>query len=180
MAEVLVQNMRNPEQAITVMVTLKRLIVKDQGPDVKWVLEASTDELDAEGELIPSSIKYLSNQDTLTEDINELIEELCSKVDWEYLPDTTPPEVVSHWPLSGATGVSVETDILINLTEEVPSAGIDLNSIKVRVKGYDITDQITVTGDIHACSIQFTPGTKYKPATDDYGWESIPVEDPDD
>jgi len=182
MAEVIVQNMRNPDQVITVMITLRRMsIATEKTGEVKWVLEASTKERDADGDLIPPAIKYLSNRDTLSADIQDLITELCEEVDWDYEPDYDPPEVISHWPLAGALDVSVETEIIINLAEVAPAAGIDLDSIKVRVKGYDLTDQVTIKGDIHSCSLTLTPGTKYQSAIDEnFDWDSVPVGDLDD
>lgn len=165
MAEVLVQNMRDPSQQITVVVTLKRVIIPEVNPlDIVWVLEASTNEEDEDGDPILPVKKYVSNHDTLTEDINELITELCGYVDWNYVEDTSPPSLVGHWPIAGATEVPVTTDIIINLSEEAPSAGIDLDSIRVKVKGFDLTDQLDIKGDLRACSIKITPGTKYKSA----------------
>jgi hypothetical protein len=165
MAEVLVQNMRDPNQQITIVVTLKQAIIPTVDPrDPKWILEASTYETDEDGDPIDPVKMYLSNHDTLTEDINDLITELCKGVDWTYVEDTAPPKVVGYWPLSGAEGVPVTTDILINLTEEPPSSGIDLSSIRVKVKGFDLTDQLDIKGDFRSCSVILIPGTKFKSA----------------
>lgn len=165
MAEVLVQNMRDPSQQITVVVTLRRAIVADVDPmDPKWILEASTNETDEDGDPIEAVKKYLSNNDTLTEDINELITDLCKLVDWNEDEDTEPPEVVGVWPVEGLQGVSVETEIIANIREAPPSSGIDLSSIRLKVKGFDLTDQLDIKGDLRECSIRVTPGTKYKSA----------------
>lgn len=165
MAEVIVQNMRDPSQHITVVVTLKQAIIPEVDPmDPKWVLEASTTQTDEDGDPIEPVREYLSSHDTLTEDINSLITELCKKIDWTYVEDEDPPSIVGHWPIRDATGVPVTTDIIINLSEEPPSSGIDLSSIKVKVKGFDLTEQITLKGDFRNCSVRLTPGTKYKSA----------------
>jgi hypothetical protein len=60
--------------------------------------------------------------------------------------------------------VSPDTDISITLTEEIPSSGIDLNSLQIKVKGFDLTDQVIIKGDIHSSTIKITPGTKYMSA----------------
>jgi hypothetical protein len=165
MAEVLVQNMRDPNQQITVVVTIKQAIVPEASPmDPKWILEASTYELDEDGDPIDPVKMYLSNNDNLTDDINDLITELCKDVNWNYSADTDPPRVVGTWPLDGAQAVEVTTDILINLVEEPPSSGIDLSSIRVKVKGFDLTDQLDIKGDFRSCSVLVTPGTKFKSA----------------
>ena len=165
MAEVMVQNMRDPSQLITIVVTLRKAVIADIDPmDPKWVLEASTRETDEDGDPIEAIKKYLSNHDTLTEDINELITDLCKLVDWNDVVDTDPPELVGTWPTDGLQGVSVETEIIANIREMPPSSGIDLSSIRLKVKGFDLTDQLTITGDLRECSIRVTPGTKYKSA----------------
>jgi len=165
MAEVLIQNMRDPSQQITVVVTLRQMVVPSEDPrDPKWVLEASTTEEDEDGDLIEPARIYLSNHDTLTEDINGLITDLCKKVNWTYVVDTEPPRIVSHWPLSGVLGIGVDTEIIINLEETPPSAGIDLDSIRLKVKGFDLTNQVAIKGDFRSCSLRITPGTKYKSA----------------
>lgn len=177
MAEVLVQNMRNPDEVISVMVTLKQMIIATDGSmDRKWVLEASTNSTDANGDLVYPEVMYLSNRDTLSDDIQDLISNLCAKVGWTYEPDYDPPQIIGHWPLADDDNVPVTTDIVINLAEPPPSAGIDLSSIKLTVKGFDLTDQATIKGDIHSCSIVVTPGTRYQSAVDsNVDWSSIDV-----
>jgi hypothetical protein len=163
MAEVLIQNMRDPSQQITLVVTLKQAIIPEASPmDPKWILEASSKELDEDGDPIDPAVMYLSDHDTLTEDINDLITEYCKKVSWTYVVDTEPPKIVGHWPLVGAEGVEVTTDIIINLTEDPPSSGIDLSSVRLKVKGFDLTDQLSIKGDFRSCSVVITPGTKFK------------------
>jgi len=168
MAEVLIQNMRNPNQAVSIMVTLKRSVIKEEGSgNLMWILEASTTETDKESNYIAPAKKWLSDKTTLTDDVNELIDQICAQIDWEYVEDTEPPAVVNHWPLSNAQDVSIDTGITINLEEEVPSSGIDLSSIHVKVKGFDLTDQVTIKGDIHACTVTLIPGTKYMSAVNE-------------
>jgi hypothetical protein len=165
MAEVLVQNMRNPSQTVSIMVTIKRMIIPEEGSGgALWVLEASTNEVNADGDYIAPAKKWLTDKTTLTEDINALIDSICEQIPWEYIEDTEPPKVVTHWPLAGSQAVSPETAITINLEEEIPSSGIDLNSIRVKVKGFDLTDQVTVEGNMNACRVTLVPGTKYMSA----------------
>lgn len=165
MAEVLVQNLRDPDQMVNIIVTIRKVVVPEQGTGEQvWVLDASTEQKDASGDDITPVRKIVSSNDTLTEDVNDLITEMCLKIPWTYEPDTEPPEVVSQSPLAGATEVSVDTSILITLQEVAPSSGIDLSSIELYVKGFDLTDQLTITGDLRTCAVSVTPGTKYKSA----------------
>jgi hypothetical protein len=172
MAEVLIQNLRNLDQVVTVMVTIRRMIIPEEGSGGPvWLIEASTNELDAGGSLIPPVRKVSSDYDTLTEDVNSLITELALLIPWDYEIDTDPPTIDSHWPLSGATGISVDTQITINISEQSPSSGIDLDSIRVSVKGFDLTNQVTIKGDVRSASIQLSPGSKYKSAINSDNWQ---------
>ena len=165
MAEVLIQNMRNPAQHITVVVTLKQVIIPDVDPSgTQWVLSASTTQTDTAGNLIPPVNKYLSSQTTVTDDVTGLLADLCKLIPWDTVVDTTPPQLVGCWPVPGAMGVDVATELIVNIAEPPPSAGIDLSSIRLYVKGFDLTDQLSITGDIQSCAVTVTPGTKYKSA----------------
>jgi hypothetical protein len=165
MAEILVQNIRNPNQVAALMLTIRRMVMAEaETGHTMWILEASTREVDINGDPINPVKKWLSDQTTLSEDVNDIINELCRAINWEYYPDTEPPQVAGHWPLPDATDVSPDTDISITLTEEIPSSGIDLNSLQIKVKGFDLTDQVIIKGDIHSSTIKITPGTKYMSA----------------
>lgn len=165
MAEVIIQNLRYPDQIITAVVTIKREIVYDDDPSkLQWILEASTRAKDANGVRVKPSKLYKSSKETVTKDINDLITDLCKKVDWVHVIDTEPPEVVGQWPLAEEQNVAVDTEIRFTLWEEPPSSGIDLSSIRVKVKGYDLTDRLVINGDMTRCSVSVTPGTKYQSA----------------
>lgn len=168
MAEVFIQNLRDPDQRIGIMVTIKRIVIMQEGTGTQmWAIQASTNELDSGGNSIAPVYKWTSNQTTFTDDVNELINTLCQQIDWNYAPDTTPPRVVSHWPMRDDTGIPVTSEIVINIGEDAPSSGLDLSSIRVKIKGFDLTDQVTIKGNINTCSIYLTPGTKYQSAVNE-------------
>lgn len=168
MAETFIQNLRDPSQRIGIMVTIKRMVVMQEGTGTQmWVIQASTKELDIDGNPIEPVYKWTSNQTTFEDDVNEVIDILCKKVNWVYYPDDTPPQIISHWPMVGDTGIPVDSEIAINIGEELPSSGLDLGSIKVKVKGFDLTDQVTIKGNINSCSVYVTPGTKYQSAVNE-------------
>jgi hypothetical protein len=165
MAEVIVQNLRYPTQIITIIVTIKREIVFTDDPSkLQWILEASTKAKDQYGQKVSPSKLYKSYRETLTKDINDLITDLCKKVDWTHIDDHTPPELASRWPYPEEQNIPVNSTIMFNLWEEPPSSGIDFSSIRVKIKGFDLTDKIQITGDMTRCSVSLTPGTKYQSA----------------
>jgi hypothetical protein len=168
MAEVFVQNLRDPAQKIGIMVTIKRIVVMQEGTGTQmWAIQASTKELDVDGNPIAPVYRWASNQTTFSDDVNAIIDELCKKVNWTYEPDITPPEITSHWPMQNDTGIPVDSEIVINIGEQFPSSGLDLSSIVVKVKGFDLTDQVAIKGNIGSCSVYLTPGTKYQSAVNE-------------
>jgi hypothetical protein len=178
MAEVFIQNLRDPSQQIGIMVTIKRMVVNQEGTgSLMWMIQASTLATSDDGEIVKPVYKWTSDQTTFTSDIEDLINQICSQVDWNYELDTTPPEILNTWPLNGNTGVSVDTDIRINIADVAPSSGLDLSSIRVKVKGFDLTDQLTIKGNIGSCSIFLTPGTKYQSAINEDFANGLPVGD---
>jgi hypothetical protein len=168
MAEVFVQNLRDSSQRVGIMVTIKRVVITQEGTGSQmWAIQASTSEVDSEGNSIPPVYKWTSNRTTFTDDVNELIDTLCKQIGWNYTTDTEPPKVVNHWPMRDDTGIPVDSEIVINIGEDLPSSGLDLSSIRVKVKGFDLTDQVTRKGNINTCSIYVTPGTKYQSAVNE-------------
>ena len=168
MAEVFVQNLRDPSQQIGIMVTIKRMVVTQTGTGRQmWMIQASTLAVDANGEMVKPVYKWTSNQTTFTSDVEDLINQICSQVEWNYVPDDSPPQVLNTWPVSGDTGVPVDTQIRINISDVAPSSGLDLSSIKVKVKGFDLTDQLDIRGNISSCMILLTPVTKYQSAVNE-------------
>ena len=165
MAEVFVQNLRDPSQQIGVMVTIKRMVVHQTGTgNQMWMIQASTLATDADGNIVKPVYKWTSNRTTFTSDVEDVINQLSAQVDWNYVPDDNPPQVLNTWPMNGDTNVSVDTQIRINISDVAPSSGLDLSSIRVKVKGFDLTDQLDIKGNIGSCVVLLTPGTKYQSA----------------
>jgi hypothetical protein len=165
MADIFIQNLRNPDQTITATVTIRRLINQDTtlGHGV-WALQITTSQLTTDGSLIPPVIREVISYDDLTSVIGDMINEMSAQVPWDYLADSEPPIIGKHFPTDNDTNVSVETSIQIWISENIPSAGLDLSSIRVKVKGFDLTNQLLVEGDLKSCVVTVTPGTKYQSA----------------
>ena len=165
MAEVLVQNLRNPDQIVTVVITMRKMKIAESGTTQSmWLLQASVNAADANGNLILPVRRWISDSTTLTDDVNDLVSQISAQVDWDYEPDTQPPEVSSCTPAPNETHVDVTASITVNISEDAPSSGIDLDSIQIFVKGFDLTNQMNINGDLRSCSVTVTPGTKFMSA----------------
>ena len=80
--------------------------------------------------------------------------------------DTAPPYTVNHDPVPGATGVSVDTLITLEIRDE--GVGVDLSTISVWVNGSRVDP--SVSGDSAAYILSYDP-------TEDFAYEqSVSVE----
>ncbi|MCP4650105.1 MAG: fibronectin type III domain-containing protein [PVC group bacterium] len=59
------------------------------------------------------------------------------------VPDTTPPYTTGHSPAKNATGVARDTDIVVHVLDD--GAGVDINTIIMKVNGTTVTPTITGT-----------------------------------
>ena len=156
MAELLIKNSLNPSQLISVRISLRQVIIEGiylenlpedvWAGDPMWILEAATSAYDCDGNLIQSMWTYLRSFDTLDEEVTNLINRISEKVCWTEQEDTKPPCLISISPADGSTNVSPDATITMTVSDELPSAGINPDSFKVIVKGYDLTHLINITG----------------------------------
>jgi hypothetical protein len=160
MAEFFVQHALNSEKAVKFNITLRYFVTAQSRGDHQWVLEIGTTYSGADGNPI-SAKKVLPIS---VEDFDEIIENsvavLCSGIDWgPFADDNRAPYVYEALPSS--SGVSIGSNIEIVLKDFLPSAGIDLSNMKVTLNNsmvdFDITDEITMTGDPYQYTIQWSP-----------------------
>jgi hypothetical protein len=92
----------------------------------------------------------------LGEEIKEAVENIAAKIDWTPLiDDTRVPYVDSIRPSDYE--VELETSIEIVLKEILPAAGIDIDSIIMTVNGFDVTDELEITGDPYEYKVIWNP-----------------------
>ena len=69
--------------------------------------------------------------------------------------DTTPPYTSGHDPAKGATGVPVDTNIVVHVRDDF--AGVDQSSIVLMVDGVDVTGQAVITGGTGDYTVSYDP-----------------------
>lgn len=151
MAEILVNHSLSDSIAVKFNVDLKQYVLKGEEGDSKWVLEVGTTYLDSGGNVIPPKFLHLTTLESLEDEIEKAVSDMCALIDWGVLlDDKHPPYIDSYVPVE-TEGVSISTEVRVIIKEELPSAGIDLSGVVVTldngVSVYDITNEVTVTGD---------------------------------
>jgi len=157
MATFLLRNPLNPYKVVNVGITYKQLVdVNDDQRELIWVIELAINELTASGTKIPPEILHIRNFDTLDEEIKHAVERLSSKINWEPLSeDTRPPIVEEIYPHSYVA--SIYDDVKIKLVDLLPSAGIDLSSIKVFINDIDVSSELMINGHEYECELIWRP-----------------------
>jgi hypothetical protein len=136
-----------------------------------WTLEIGTTHPDINGDDIsPARTHNISAQN-----VNEIIENsvavLCAQVDWSPLMvDRYAPYVDETSPIDGATNVSLGADVTIKLKDRLPSAGIDLSSMRIilnnEVQDFDITSEVSTTGDPYEYLLSWWPSIRVQSTYD--------------
>lgn len=151
MAEFYVRNSLNINKAVKFNITLRYFVIKGGMGEHFWILEIGTTHLDANDEPIVAKKIHNISAAELDNVIEEATAELCSLIDWTPLvDDKEAPYVDSIVPANGST-VSIGYNVVAVLKDHLPSAGIDLSSLKVilnnSMQDFDITGAVEVTGD---------------------------------
>lgn len=171
MAEFYVHNSLNPNKVVKFNITLRYFVIKGERGEYMWTLEIGTTHLDINGDAIsPARTHNIS-----AEDINGVIENsvaiLCAQVDWTPLMvDRYAPHVDETSPINGTTDVSLGADVIITLKDILPSAGIDLSSMKIilnnGVQDFDITSEVSTEGDPYEYVLRWSPSMRIQSTYD--------------
>ena len=162
MADVLVRNSLNPSKVVKVSVTFRQQILKDNDGEPVWLIEAATPELDSTtGERIPSEYIHVRSLDNLDAEIEKAVSTIASKIDWSpRIPDAEAPYIDSVSPTNYL--VDIDSDIFFTLKEDLPSAGIDIDSIKMTINGIDVSSDLLIKGDPYEYRISWSPPARIR------------------
>lgn len=158
MAYFYVRDSLNPYKAVKFSITLQQQTLKGWEGEHIWTVEINTLEPTVSGADMRSRYLHLRTLDNLDGEIEKVVSDICSEIDWEpRLNDTRGPYVESCSPSPRATEVDIDSSVWILVKESLPSAGIDINSIEAEVNGYDITSELNVTGDPYEYTVKWKP-----------------------
>jgi hypothetical protein len=161
MAELYVTNSLNTTKSVKFNIGLRYFVVKgDYDGDHKWVLDIGTTHSGSDGTTpLSRKIHNISSED-FDEVLESTLSELCALIDWSpFVEDTTPPYLVSASPTGSS--VSIGSTVYMRIRESLPSSGMDLSNINVKINNgtvdFDISSEIVVSGDPYEYDIKWTP-----------------------
>ena len=156
MAEFYVKNNLSPGKAIKCTVAFRQIINKDEEGEPVWVVEIGTLAQHKEGGPIPPVFIHYTDALNLDEAIRDATEVISSQVDWSpLLEDLRSPFVKRYSPMEKI--VDIHSNVSVDIKDVAPSAGIDSNSIRMTVNGFDVTDELELRGNPFNYSVLWRP-----------------------
>ncbi len=114
----------------------------DQEGDPIWLLVVAPprDELDKDTGLpIPPEFVNIVSEDTLHEEIESAMGRIGARVEWPALhTDIQPPKLTSIDPPLDATDVNILSNVLYRITEPLPAAGLNLDTLHMTMNGLPV------------------------------------------
>lgn len=157
MAEYIIRNSLNPNKVVKCTITFRQVVDKRDDGEQIWVVEVSTIEPHKNGGNITSEYINYTSGVNLDSAIKEVTENIAAQIDWSpSIVDLRPPFVVSTIP-ENQQQMPIDDNLVIDIKDILPAAGIDENSIQVSVNGFDVTDEISIEGDPFNYKISWKP-----------------------
>lgn len=158
MAEYILRNSLNPDKVVKCSITFRKLTNKDQRAEPIWLVQIATDEPHENGGDIAPVFIHLATLDNLGLEIDRATEKIAVQIDWGVLrEDFRPPIVSTIEPSNDMNNVDIMSDIVFDIEDLLPAAGIDIDSIKILVNGMDVTNEIDITGDPYKYRVIWKP-----------------------
>ena len=159
MAEYILRNSLNPDKVVKCSITFRKLTNKDERAEPVWLVHIATNEPHKNGGDITPSFIHLASLKNLGLEIDRATEKIATQVDWGTLKEDTRPPVVSLVePVeNGMVNVGIMSNVIFDIEDILPAAGIDIDSIKVSVNGVDVTNELDITGDPYEYRVTWKP-----------------------
>ena len=153
----MIRHSLNPYKVIKCNLTFQQQVLKGSEGEHIWVVEVNTVEPDISGDPITSEYIHLRTLDDLDDEIEKVANIISAQIDWSpRIEDTKAPYVTSYSPTE-TSNVDIDSSVILNIKESLPSAGIDVNSIAITVNGFDVTPEADITGDPYEYKISWKP-----------------------
>ena len=160
MANFYVTNSLYPSNPQLFTITIKQIVKKTGEPNTEfnrdnrgelyWEVCIATSGVTAAGAPVPWKwVDIKGSEETVHALISNKINEMCSDIDWtqqgEYTieQDNRAPYITEQYPSPGQTDVPLGSSIHFVIKDFLPSVGIDINTLYLKVKGIEWRDKAT-------------------------------------
>jgi hypothetical protein len=158
MGEYLLRNSLNPAKVVKCSITFRQLVNKNEDGELVWLIQINTPEPHKDGGAIPPVFIHYTSSNNLDDAIREATKTIAKQVDWlSLLTDLRPPFVIYSFPSSTETVVDINSNLVVDIKDILPAAGIDPDSIEVIINDIDVTGDIKLDGDPYQYRIRWGP-----------------------
>jgi len=163
MSVILVKNSLNSSMTVRMDVNIHQLYKAAGEVNPVWLLGVETTATTVSGFSIrPAFADVVYSADNVDSFIADSISKIASQVDWgELEADSDPPYVSETVPKDIDGSVPIESNVYIDIKDNIPSAGIDLTNLNVKInngtKEFDITNDCSIDGNPFSYTIKWSP-----------------------
>lgn len=158
MAEYILRNSLNPDKVVKCSITFRKITNKNEEGEPVWLIQIATTELHKDGGNIAPVFIHTASLNNIDAEVNEATEKIAAQVDWGVLrPDTRAPIVYITTPLGDVENVDINSNVVFDVEDLLPAAGVDIDSIEVFVNGMDVTNELEITGDPYKYNVIWRP-----------------------
>lgn len=162
MAKYLLRNSLNPSKVVSCSITFRQIVNKGEDGEPKWLIEIVTAEPHKDGGEIPPVYIHHTSKMNLDLEIKKATEDISKQIDWGTLVSDLRPPFISYCNTKEADEVSINSELKFTIEDILPAAGIDKSSIRLLVNGFDVTDEIKITGDPYSYDLVWGPRIRVK------------------
>ena len=164
MPHILIKNSLSNLKAAKLNINIPSFVSVRSGGDPKWFLEIATTYPSVSGtNIAPVYIDSTLNFDEIDEAVATAVSNIAAQIDWGELElDDAAPYIIKNYPVGEA--VSIASNIIIELKDDIPSAGIDLSDVEVILNtggvDLDITSECFIEGTPFNYVIRWEPSDR--------------------
>ena len=158
MAEYILRNSLNPDKVVKCSITFRKITNKNEEGEPVWLIQIATIEPHKDGGNIAPVFIHTASLNNIDVEINEATEKIADQVDWGVLKkDTRAPIAYITQPLGDVENVDINSNVVFDVEDLLPAAGVDVDSIEVLVNGMDVTNELEITGDPYKYNVIWKP-----------------------
>lgn len=161
MAHIIVKNSLSELKAVLVDVNFPKFVLPDSKGDELYLVEVGTTYPSISGTAIaPVYVNKTDEYQTINDVVDKSVSNIASSVDWGVLSkDINSPYTTDIRPVGEE--VSLNSNIFIELVDDIPSAGIDISNMCIILSTedveFDITSECVVKGTPFNYNIHWEP-----------------------
>lgn len=132
--------------------------VNTKDGEVVYLITLDTGAKDLNGDRIDTV--YIDNvtKQNVEKELNSALTTIGMQIDWGTLKsDIYPPRIMSISPKDKEENVSIHSTVSIKLKDPLPSSFINTSSVRLKVNGIDITNEVSLSENNNELKVDWIP-----------------------